>query len=179
MIFYDLSCNRDGMYVRVNGHLKSFKGVKQLVAFSVRYCYKKNFVSDQLGHVWKDVYSQMFAVYLVLVLSGNVLHNLRPLDLVTSYTSLSRLIHLIKSYICIIYRLYISLYVLTKKKACLKGNKEKNCLYSIYITNLCRNCCYRLEKRNIQSFLLVSVGSGVSREASIKTTSLGIWDVAL
>ncbi|KAG2691678.1 hypothetical protein I3843_08G019700 [Carya illinoinensis] len=26
----------DGMYVRVNGHLKSFKGVKQLVAFSVR-----------------------------------------------------------------------------------------------------------------------------------------------
>ncbi|XP_062164707.1 replication protein A 32 kDa subunit A-like isoform X1 [Alnus glutinosa] len=27
---------QDGMYVRVNGHLKSFKGVKQLVAFSVR-----------------------------------------------------------------------------------------------------------------------------------------------
>ncbi|XP_059460625.1 replication protein A 32 kDa subunit A isoform X2 [Corylus avellana] len=26
----------DGMYVRVNGHLKSFKGVKQVVAFSVR-----------------------------------------------------------------------------------------------------------------------------------------------
>lgn len=27
---------QDGMYVRVNGHLKSFRGVKQLVAFSVR-----------------------------------------------------------------------------------------------------------------------------------------------
>ncbi|XP_020536323.1 replication protein A 32 kDa subunit A isoform X4 [Jatropha curcas] len=27
---------QDGMYVRVNGHLKSFQGVKQLVAFSVR-----------------------------------------------------------------------------------------------------------------------------------------------
>ncbi|KAB1201373.1 Replication protein A 32 kDa subunit A [Morella rubra] len=27
---------QDGMYVRVNGHLKSFKGIKQLVAFSVR-----------------------------------------------------------------------------------------------------------------------------------------------
>ncbi|XP_065867800.1 replication protein A 32 kDa subunit A [Euphorbia lathyris] len=26
----------DGMYVRVNGHLKSFQGIKQLVAFSVR-----------------------------------------------------------------------------------------------------------------------------------------------
>jgi hypothetical protein len=51
MIFYDLSCNRDGMYVRVNGHLKSFKGVKQLVAFSVRYCYKFFFVSDQLGRM--------------------------------------------------------------------------------------------------------------------------------
>lgn len=36
-IFCDSSFNRDGMYVRVNGHLKSFKGIKQLVAFSVRY----------------------------------------------------------------------------------------------------------------------------------------------
>lgn len=30
-------CNRDGMYVRVNGHLKIFQGSRQLGAFSVRY----------------------------------------------------------------------------------------------------------------------------------------------
>jgi hypothetical protein len=51
MIFYDLLCNRDGMYVRVNGHLKSFQGVKQLAAFSVRYGYKLfSHLFDQLGY---------------------------------------------------------------------------------------------------------------------------------
>jgi len=50
MIFYDVWWNRDGMYVRVNGHLKSFQGAKQLFAFSVRYGYKFSCLCVKLGH---------------------------------------------------------------------------------------------------------------------------------
>ena len=40
----DLFNDRNDMYVRVYGHLKSFQGVKQLVAFSVRHVHYTNLV---------------------------------------------------------------------------------------------------------------------------------------
>lgn len=55
------------MYVRVNGHLKSFQGAKQLVAFSVRYGYKFSCLCVKLGHAWRDIFPP-YLLYLVLVL---------------------------------------------------------------------------------------------------------------
>ncbi|XP_034229644.1 replication protein A 32 kDa subunit A-like [Prunus dulcis] len=64
----------DGMYVRVNGHLKVFRGVRQIVAFSVRYGIKDvpfNFrqLLDRM-HILCLLY--LFMVYLhSLKLQGN------------------------------------------------------------------------------------------------------------
>lgn len=40
--------NRDGTYVRLNGHLKTFQGKTQLLVFSVRYVYVYSFDFEML-----------------------------------------------------------------------------------------------------------------------------------
>ena len=39
ILFFNFVPNSDGIYVRLNGHLRSSGGNRQLVAFSVRYVF--------------------------------------------------------------------------------------------------------------------------------------------
>lgn len=67
---------QDGMYVRVNGHLKAFQGIRQIVAFSVRPV--KNF--DEVAfHYIECIYNHLQASKLQK-LQGNAVNQSQPME---------------------------------------------------------------------------------------------------
>lgn len=57
------------MYVRVNGHLKAFQGIRQIVAFSVRYGYIESLFLSAMcmsGGSQLDLMSNALLLFIIL-----------------------------------------------------------------------------------------------------------------